>query len=337
MSSQSAPPRPRFDAIEMLRLVSRTFAIGIEQLPGLLKQAITTAYLMFRVSDFLEDNEAMPPDRKVELLNLWVDIMRGSVDPARLTHLLHDTDPDDPEAVVARNADEVMALLRALPVELQSMIVEEATESALGMARWQQRQPYVRNEEELDDYMFEVAGRVGYMLTHVFAWYARPIHQLKDEMMPLAREFGLALQTVNIIRNLREDFERGWIFVPESLCIEAGIKQPELFKPENLEKSMEIVETLANKAEHHLYRGLEYIKKIPRRYHRIRLFCIWPLFFAARTLAISRQNRQVLEAEAKISRAEVKQIIKDTSMWGWSNTWLDRYYMQIQTIENEAV
>ncbi|NDJ52560.1 MAG: squalene/phytoene synthase family protein [Chloroflexi bacterium] len=318
-----------FDPYHMLRLVSRTFALGIEQLPGILRDSICAAYLMFRVSDFLEDNEEMTAEQKVELLNLWVEVLddRASVDA--LTQLLADTNPDDPEAAVARQADEVLKMFATLPPEIQMPVIEEVRECSLGMARWQARGPVVENEEDLDDYMFEVAGRVGHMLTHVFAWHAAPIRELKDQLMPLAREFGLALQTVNVIRGLRKDFERGWIFVPQSFAAEVGLQPPDLFKPENLEKSMAVLDKLVLKAERHLRNGLEYIKMIPRRYHRIRMFCAWPLFFAVATLSLSRSNRQVLEQEAKITREQVKQIMIDTQQWGWSNRWLDQYYNQL--------
>jgi hypothetical protein len=36
-----------------------------------------------------------------------------------------------------------------------------------------------------------------------------------------------------------------------------------------------------------------------------------------------------LESEAKITRDEVKKIVFDSTIWGWSNTWLDRYYEEL--------
>jgi len=324
--------RPVPDFTAMLRAVSRTFALGIENLPRTLREAITLAYLMFRVSDFLEDNATMPADRKVQLLRRWARVLDGEVDPADLVARLasDELNPDDPEAIVARQADTILLHLRRLPEEVQQIVRDEVRETSIGMARWQERGPLVVNEDDLDDYMFEVAGRVGYMLTDIFAWYAAPIRQLRDELMPLAREFGLALQTVNVIRGLRGDYERGWIFVPQSYCAQIGLNPPDLFKPENFDRAMQVVNKLADKAERHLELGLSYIKKIPRRYHRVRMFCVWPLFFAARTLAISRGTRSVLESEAKISREEVRQIILDTNRWGWSNTWLDQYYQTLR-------
>ena len=54
--------------------------------------------------------------------------------------------------------------------------------------------------------------------TELFAWYSRSIRRRMSRLIPLARECGLALQTVNVVRGLRDDYERGWIFVPESFC-----------------------------------------------------------------------------------------------------------------------
>jgi farnesyl-diphosphate farnesyltransferase len=320
-----------FDSKKALRLVSRTFALSIEQLPGLLRDAVTLAYLMFRVSDFLEDNEIMTPGRKIELLNLWAGILAGENGSEKLAERLSDIDPSDPEAVVAQQAGEVLKRLRSMPEAIQQIIMREVHESTEGMARWQARGPVVLTEADLDDYMFEVAGRVGHMITRIFSWYARPIREVQDQLMPLSREFGLALQTVNVIRNLREDYERGWIYVPETFCAEVGLMPPDLFMPENLEQALLVVNQLADKAERHLLNGLAFIKLLPRRYHRLRLACAWPLFFAVRTLAISRDNQRVLVAEAKMTRKEVRSIMIDTWRMGWSNSWLDEYYERLRT------
>jgi len=53
----------------MVRQVSRTFALSVEQLPPLLRDAVAVAYLMFRISDGIEDHEAMPTARKIALLD----------------------------------------------------------------------------------------------------------------------------------------------------------------------------------------------------------------------------------------------------------------------------
>lgn len=317
---------------DMLRAASRTFAIGIERLPGVLGDAVMVAYLLLRVSDYLEDNDEMPTEKKVALLNLWDDVLAGRADVTQLTTVIGRTDGSNPDAVVAEHAAEVIARLRALPPEVQAPIVSNVRDSTQGMARWVARGPVVEDEADMDDYMHEVAGRVGYLLTHLFAWYSYYIRLHREALMPLAREFGLALQTVNVIRGLREDYERGWIFVPKSFCDAVNISREDLFRPEHRAQAVKVLDLLADKAERHLRAALAYLKALPRWQHSIRLFCAFPLMFAVRTLAISRRNHQVLETEAKITREEVARIVRDSTWWAWSNTWLDYYYRQLSVV-----
>ena len=317
---------------DLLRSASRTFAIGIEQLPGVLCDAGTVAYLLLRVSDYLEDNEDMDSEKKVKLLHVWVEILRGNARSEELTQHIQDVDTSNPDAVVAQHAGDILARLATLPTELQEIITDHVLHSTLGMARWVERGPEVNDEADLDDYMFEVAGRVGYLLTHLFAWYSTTIRNRKDRLLPLAREFGLALQTVNVIRGLRKDYERGWVFVPRKYLAQVHLTEHELFQPENRAAAIEVLDMLADKAERHLHAALTCVKTLPPWQHRIRLACIFPLMFAIRTLAISRRNAHVFEDEAKISRDEVKQIIVDSKLWGWSNAWLDNYYQKLNVV-----
>lgn len=311
---------------EMLRRVSRTFALSIEQLPQILRDSITVSYLLLRVSDCLEDNDVMEAGRKADLLRLWSQVLSKTTPVERLTTQLGHLDSSDPEHFVAQNAGDVIEHLHKLPNEIQEAIVERVNRTSLGMARWQEHGPYVDNEEEMDDYMHQVAGRVGYLLTDIFAWYSPIIRDRKEQLMPLSREYGLALQTVNVIRGMRKDYERGWVYVPRTFYEQVGLTRDSMFEPENLDKAIQVVDMLANKAERHLWHGMSYITAFPRRQHRIRLACMWPLFFAVRTLAISRNNANVLLAEAKMGRDQVSQIMRDTTWFGWSNHWLVRYY-----------
>jgi len=316
----------------LLRSASRTFAIGIEQLPGILCDAGTVAYLLLRVSDYLEDNEDMSAQEKIRLLNLWAEILSGKAKPSELTSQIQNADTSNPDALVAQHAKDILNQLALLPDEVREIITQHVIHSTLGMARWVERGPQVNDEADLDDYMFEVAGRVGYLLTNLFAWYSTAIRNKKDLLMPLAREFGLALQTVNVIRGLRKDYERGWVYVPKKFLAAVNLTAQELFQPENRAAAIQVLDMLADKAERHLHAALTCVKSLPRWEHRIRLACIFPLMFAIRTLAISRRNAQVFESEAKMSREEVKRIVMQATLWGWSNTWLDSYYQKLNII-----
>ncbi len=336
-----------FNPYTLLRATSRTFALSIERLPPPVRDAICLGYLLMRISDFLEDNDLMPDARKIELLTLWERIVAGHEAPERLVaELQHEAqvgrtpardhgDFADYEASLA--APEVIAALRRLPGPLQTHVAAHVRQTALGMARWVSRGPKVYDEVDLDDYMFEVAGRVGYLVTDVFAWYSRFVRDRLPRLMPLAREFGLALQTVNVIRGLRKDYERGWIYVPESFCAAVNLRRTDLFDPTYEREALLVLDMLADKAERHLQSALTYVQTLPRWLHGLRLACMWPLLFAVRTLAISRSNVGVLMGEVKMTREEVKAIVRDTTLFGWSNRWLSRYVRHLQESPREAV
>jgi farnesyl-diphosphate farnesyltransferase len=314
---------------QMLRRVSRTFALSIEQLPRGLRDTLTLAYLLLRVSDGLEDYAAIPATRKAELLRLWERILADAEPPQRLVEAIADLDPAEPEIQVALECGDLLALMRRLPEPVRASVLGHVRDTTLGMARWQTQGPVVATEAELDDYMHQVAGIVGYLITDAFAHYEPAIRERREQLMPLAREFGLGLQTVNVIRGLRSDWERGWVFVPRAYYEPFGLGAADLFDPAREVEAMQVVEKLVVKADRHLWFGMSYILLLPRRLHRVRLMCIWPLLFAARTLSVSRGNPAVLRSEAKIGRGEVRDIMRKSAALGWSNRWLERYYNRL--------
>lgn len=93
---------------EMLCAVSRTFALSIERLPSDLRDIVTTAYLLFRVSDCLEDNSVLVADHKAELLRIWARVLTDSIPVSSLTGEIIHLDEKDPEVYVAQHAGELL-------------------------------------------------------------------------------------------------------------------------------------------------------------------------------------------------------------------------------------
>ena len=71
------------------------------------------------------------------------------------------------------------------------------------------------------------------------------------------------------------------------------------------------------------------VTTLDKVYNWSRRNSMWPLLFAVRTLAVSRDNRDVLTGEAKIGREQVRSIIRQTTLFGWSNHWLKAYYRRL--------
>lgn len=310
---------------ELLLGSSRTFSVGIDLLPKPLRGEITVAYLLLRVSDYLEDSEVLSDGDKIAMLGDWGRALTGSEDRKALLKPIEQAREDTPDALVARHATTVLDGLDRLAPEAREVLVRRVGESTAGMARWTRRGSVFQSEADLDDYMHEVAGRVGLLLTELFALRLSGVAKSEERMMALGREFGLALQTVNVIRGLHEDPRRGWVYVPRSF-VPPGLQSPDaIFDPSNLAAAMTVLNKLAAKADRHLEAARRYVRLIPRRHHRVRLFCLLPLFFAIRTLAVSRDNPDVLRTEVKMTRNEVHAITRHAWAMGVSNHWIGWY------------
>ena len=66
----------------------------------------------------------------------------------------------------------------------------------------------------------------------------------KDDMLPVSRQVGLGLQTVNVIRGLQADRDRGWVFVPMEFLECAGINRQQFFEKEFEEQSLQVLDLL---------------------------------------------------------------------------------------------
>src|SRR5688572_5260531 len=93
---------------ELLHAASRTFAVGIDLLPTPLRQEVETAYLLLRVSDYLEDNESMEPARKASLLERWAQVLEGTESVEGLQKTIGPADEPTPDALVARHVGQVV-------------------------------------------------------------------------------------------------------------------------------------------------------------------------------------------------------------------------------------
>ena len=75
--------------------------------------------------------------------------------------------------------------------------------------------------ERLKEYCYRVAGTVGLTCTHIFG-FSDP------KALDLAEKLGLAFQLTNIIRDVREDFSNGRVYLPEEDLARYGVAKEDL-------------------------------------------------------------------------------------------------------------
>lgn len=324
--------------------VSRTFALTIRVLPRPLRDPVTVAYLLCRLADLLEDATGCDPAVRIEgLESLAQGIATAAFSSADLTAALAPAEslplPDDAGTRLLRGRETVFRAYASLSGETQEVVSRWVQAMALGMASFVDRERRAGDStspvrvvlgtaEEMRLYAYYVAGTVGHLLTDLFALHLGPGAADSERLRALAVPFGLGLQYTNILQDLAEDRRRGWSYLPEELARTHGTSMQVLEEPAERSRALRVIGSVVQEAAVYLDRAMEYTLLLPRRTPRLRLFCVWPVLFAMRTLVrIWGEEQVLLGAErVRITRPEVRRVIGLASASCLSNRSLDRLY-----------
>jgi farnesyl-diphosphate farnesyltransferase len=296
--------------------VSRTFAISIRFLPGTLGRAVLTAYLLCRIADTIEDDNATAPARRAELLEEFLRTLDDR-DARRRVPGARGRAPGRCGAprLVART-DLVLVLFRTLPPRTRERVAHWVREMGLGMAKFVRTYPggiRIQTLGEYREYCYYVAGTVGCLLTELWHEHARSVGKREfDRLWAKCQAFGEALQTVNILKDIAWDAQHeNSIYIPAHDLAAHGSGHDTLLSPQHLEHNHKAVAHFIELARTDLDDALEYILLIPRRAVAIRAFCVLPLLFAYATLRDLSGSRAMLTVggQVKISRREVKNLM----------------------------
>ena len=199
----------RTDALEVLKETSRTFYIPISQLPPGLIEAVSSAYLLMRAIDEIEDHEAIDNATKARLLRSLSLNLQSAVEtssPQDFALGLESEAHRLPEVSLRVGEWALLA-----PDTIAPRIWDATAAMADRMAYWAECNWTIHTEAELNQYTFSVAGAVGLLLSDLWAW-----HDGTQTNRMHAIGFGRGLQAVNIARNYKDDLERGVSFFPDN-------------------------------------------------------------------------------------------------------------------------
>jgi farnesyl-diphosphate farnesyltransferase len=209
---------------ELLLATSRTFALAIPLLPHPVRHEITLAYLLFRVSDTLEDAENWRRHARLEALKEWAYLLDDpDIAQAQALSRRWRIEPPSPHTgyqLLLEHLPALMASVRALPVNIREEILPRARRSAIGMRGFMSGADakghlWLESLEQLRDYCYVVAGMVGELISAVILSHM-PHAAPPQDFWSWARDFGEALQLVNILKDADADLLEGRAYLPSN-------------------------------------------------------------------------------------------------------------------------
>ena len=319
---------------QILPHVSRTFALTIPQLPPALATPVTTAYLLCRIADTIEDEPALTPPETLSFLQQFSALVGGRGDAAALAgelekRLSERTLPAERDLV--KHMDRVIRVAAALDTPQLAAIRRCVELMCYGMPRFQFSASLkgLARSTDLDDYCYYVAGVVGEMLTDLFCDYSPEIARHRSALYAISASFAQGLQMTNILKDVWEDRSRGACWLPQEVFTRHGVDLAEVASQPFDPRFGAAFRELVGAAHAHLRNALNYTLMIPSKETGIRRFCLWAIGLAVLTLRkIERNPRFTAGAQVKVRRSAVTMIRLLTDVAGRSDWMLRALFAQ---------
>jgi phytoene synthase len=222
---------------EITRLEARNFYYGFVLLPATRRAGIYAAYAFSRRCDDSVDGDDPIDDKLAAVALRRQELAR-----------CYAGDPPPDDAVLVALADAVRRFT----------IPREHLEHLLDGVEWDLRITRYADFPALEAYCDRVAGAVGLVSLHVFGFAdpAAPEH---------ARDLGVALQLVNIMRDVAEDAERGRIYLPQDELRAHGVSDEELLDGVATDRFRALMRDQGARAHRYFARGERLLPLLDRR------------------------------------------------------------------------
>ncbi|KAF2654324.1 farnesyl-diphosphate farnesyltransferase [Lophiostoma macrostomum CBS 122681] len=291
-----------------LGLTSRSFVAVILELHPDLLVPVTVFYLVLRALDTIEDDMTIPLEKKEPILRNFDSICEE--DGWTFT----ENGPNEKDRQLCVEFNVVVEEFKKLEPPYKVIIKDIAKRMGNGMADFCRNASFnadgVETIKDYELYCHYVAGLVGEGCTRLFveAGMANPALLKRPELM---ESMGQHLQQVNIIRDVREDFDDGRRFWPKEIWSKHVDKYEDLFKPENkqaaLTCSSEMIVNALERADDCLY----YLAGLKEQ--SAFNFCAIPQSMAIATLDVCFQNEKMFQQNVKITKGDACQLMIDST------------------------
>lgn len=146
--------------------------------------------------------------------------------------------------------------------------------------------------DELERYCYHVAGVVGLIMCRVF--------DLRDDsVLDHAVRMGNAMQLTNILRDVKEDLQRGRIYLPREDLDRFGVTEPDLLASRCDDRFRALMRFEVARARSMYRNASEGLAALPRDGSR-QTACVMSVVYAGILDAIERQDYNVFARRARI-------------------------------------
>ena len=182
---------------------AKNFYYSFRVLPEHKRNAMCAVYAFMRRADDISDDESLPMAERREVMSQWLEAWRG----ARRSGI-----SDDPVFLALNDTQKTFAI----PDVLLEDLVRGTTMDLEPRAQTENELQTFATFNELYRYCYLVASVVGLVCIRIFGY-------TDSRSEKLAEETGVAFQLTNILRDVKEDVERGRIYLPLDMLREFGV------------------------------------------------------------------------------------------------------------------
>jgi len=305
----------------LLERTSRSFYPTLRYLPKKIREQIGLLYLLARVADTIADSKTGETETLLDLLKKYKqhtqDTSLDLPDFSKIASiqsndyekdLLHNV-ASVTEALNDHNEADKQLILECLDIIIEGQILDL---ERFGTAKEGGGISSLKNDDELDDYTYRVAGCVGTFWSKISMLHLMSIPTNKEDLfLNRGIMFGKALQMINILRDIPEDLRFGRCYIPEDRLDEIELNPDTLLDPNNFDKFEPLYNSYLDITNNHLDEAVDYILMLPKTQFRLKASCMLPVLIGQRTVSLLR-NGNVLDSNyrIKVDRSQIKSYAK---------------------------
>jgi farnesyl-diphosphate farnesyltransferase len=333
----------RGDYLEaQMNAVSRSFAVVVACLEQPLRAQFTTAYLLCRVADNIEDcTEGLEwkADRFAELDRLLADPGRSTETLGIWSRWSWPGLTEDERHLMGSDGVELWRLYAAIPPTERAIIRRWVWAMTEGMTHLDDpgREPVfldagnvkvLARPADYDRYCYIVAGTVGHMATELVIHRYGIGGAQGRRLLEMSEACGRALQKTNILKDFAEDLERGVCYLPDE-WLRITHRTPLAFHgATSAFKHTVMDDILAD-----LQIATEYVLDLPLAatdYRTASLLCLLPAL-QTNLLAVREPDRLfTVDHRYKIPRVRLGQCMLDARSMVGDNARIESYSRELQ-------